>query len=142
MIDKNWYTTIAGVTYHNDPEDGGESRQAILKSLPNIVSLKLIHTKFRNEPAIKIIEKKTRKVIGWIPKINIETLWSVSELTGFISETNGVYHCSASPVRSPSNQMYALGVKICSEHKLETPAYDERAYRQAFGIWQQKGYIK
>ena len=81
-------THIAGVTFSNDPADGGQSRQELLSELfqygPELVNLErtIYHNPETNEDenAIKVRSTINHKIIGWIPRTHIEALWNTRQM--------------------------------------------------------------
>lgn len=84
-------TRVAGITFKNEVEDGGNSRQDILASLyesspRHIITVDLKETTYDGERAIKCFEHKTKQCIGWIPKKDIASV-EHSQMTGFINKS-------------------------------------------------------
>lgn len=129
---------IAGVSFDNEPEDGGESRQVILATMPKYIKVNLRHTVFDNEDAIKCIESKTKKVIGWIPKTLIQELWTKKSMTGIVNNYKNTYSVSLMEQENPTRNQYWAVKKICEKNPSQLPVYDKRAYTQ-FIINNRKG---
>lgn len=125
---------IAGVTFNNDEKDGGESRQAILSTLPQFITVNLMRTIYHNpqtnidEPAIKCFDKKSGKCIGWIARTNIDALWNTSSMTGAITCYKNTFGCTLSESVPPTAKQYAVVKKQCQKNNIAMPAYDKRAY--------------
>ena len=124
---------IAGVTFKNED---GESRQEILKNIfnsySNIITIRLQHvTYYRNgigEPAIKCVEKSTKKMIGWLPKDMVKNYKNVRELTGLIKVFNNKYIVELYNQEPPTHAQYEMVKSICSKNNIPAPAYDRHAY--------------
>lgn len=141
MINK---TNVAGVTFNNDAEDGGESRQTILKNLlkattTGIITVDLKHVDFVNkdgetEDAIKCVEHSTKQVIGWIPRANIEAT-TERQVTGFIRYyKNKGYSCVLDTQMKPTQAQYHYIKSYCKANGIAMPAYDLRAYYSVFAL--------
>lgn len=135
---------VAGVTFANE---NGESRQDILAGLAEqgIITVNLEYTSFEGEPAIKCHEKTTGKVIGWIPKKNIEevTACKIKQFTGFINffkmkDGVGRYCAELCAQEKPTAKQYAKMIHLCKEQGIPMPAYDRRAYRKVFDKYEPK----
>lgn len=126
---------VVGVTFNNDAEDGGESRQMILRTLRksnrHIVDLDLIYTTYEGEPAIKVRERSTKKIVGWIPKTNIEEIMSckIKHTIGFISKFDDKECLKIAKPEFPTNVEYHRMKKMCENRGVAMPAYDKRAYK-------------
>lgn len=123
---------IAGVTFANE---NGENRQDILKAFAlqgkNILTVDLKVTEYEGEKAIKCIEHKTKQMLGWIPKTDIEKV-KHSQMTAFIRKSKRGYSAALDIQKKPTrNQYYYVG-KLCERYGMEQPAYDIRAYAQIF----------
>lgn len=131
---------IVGVTFNNDVEDGGENRQTILKALRKsnrrIVDLDLIYTTFQGEPAIKVRERSTKKIVGWIPRDMVEEVMNnkIKHTVGFITKFEGTECIKLTKPEYPTNVQYHRMKKMCENRNVEMPAYDKRAYK----VWEKK----
>ena len=132
---------IAGVTFNNDPADGGRNRQKILAELyktSKIITVDLLHTTFNNtetgviEPAIKCREKSTHAIIGWIPREDIAKMRGVRQLTGFIRFIRDGYSVELEEQSAPSSSQYKAVKRYCEQKRKPMPAYDSRAYGVVF----------
>ena len=132
---------IAGVTFSNDPADGGKSRQVILGELfqqRHIITVNLIQTKFYNEqtgvtePAIKCMERDSRQIIGWIPREDIQKLQGIRQMTGFIKFIRDGYSVELMEQKQPTSAQYKAIKNFCENHRRPMPAYDTRAYGAIF----------
>ena len=130
---------IAGVTFNNDVCDGGESRRALLKQLqgkPSIV--RLVHCKFHNEQtgldekAIKVKSKLSGKVLGYIPRCDIDRLWGVSQMVLFVNCYNGQYSGALMPSVPPTAKQFgSLKAKQRKGAIERLPEYDKLCYAYA-----------
>ena len=134
---------IAGVTFTNDPVDGGRSRQEILAELfknGRIITVNLKHTTFKNEqtgqvePAIKCVERYSQQVIGWIPREDIAKMKGVRQLTGFINFVRDGYSVELEEQVAPSSAQYKAVKTYCERNSKPMPAYDTRAYGAVFAV--------
>lgn len=133
-------TKIAGVTYNNDICDGGESRQEILKTLsgkPSIV--RLVHCNFfnektgENERAIKVKSKLSGKVLGYIPRCDIDHLWNVTQMTLVVNCYMGQYSGALMTSIPPTPKQFgAMKSKRNSGAIEQLPEYDKLCYAYAF----------
>lgn len=132
---------IAGVTFNNDPVDGGRSRQEILDELfknGRIITVNLKHTMFMNqttgvvEPAIKCVERYSQQVIGWIPREDIAKMKGIRQLTGFINFVRDGYSVELEEQVAPSSAQYKTVKAYCDRNHKPMPAYDTRAYGAVF----------
>ena len=84
------YIKLAGVTFDNTKEDGGESRQTILKNIfetqGSIVNVSLEACNWEGEYAIKVKDKKSRDVIGFIPRNMLRSKMIGRQMTAMIME--------------------------------------------------------
>ena len=130
-------TKLVGVTFSNDVEDGGKSRQAILAELValnrQIFTADLIYTEFNGEFAIKVREHVTKQIVGWIPKADLEKFKDkkIKQLTGFI-RNYGAYSVQLDYQQAPTHKQYAYMKYVCSQQGCAMPAYDKRAYSIIF----------
>ena len=132
---------LAGVTFSNDEKDGGENRQDILAMLMNqnrnVFTADLLYTKYNNEFAIKVKEHATGKVIGWIPKTELETFryTKVKQMTGFIECHHNKFCVRLDKQQPPTSKSYAYMKYICESCGWAMPAYDRRAYAGVFATF-------
>ena len=134
-------TKLAGVTFNNDPDDGGRNRQEILAELYNggrqIFTADLIYTKYKDEFAVKVRDHLTKQILGWIPKSDLEMFKDkkTRQLTGFI-RWHGGYHVQLDTQHAPTHKQYAYMKFLCEQNGYTMPAYDKRAYAGLFAILQ------
>lgn len=132
-------TRIAGVTFANDD---GESRQDIIASLPAFITCELIPTYYDNQFAIKVREETTKKIIGWIPKENLDSnLAKYRILTGTVEKTKNTWHVVAYPAIEPTVKQCKLVKLVCDVMRIPKPAYDKRAYNHFLNIARQRKWI-
>jgi hypothetical protein len=131
---------IAGVTFSNEICDGGESRQELLSSLygkaPSVV--KLVHVKFHNEEtgededAIKVHSMKLGKVLGYIPRDDIQKFWELEQMILVVGFYKDVYSGMLYIPEAPSGKQYSIIKSRLYKGELKTPpVYDKVAYSWA-----------
>lgn len=126
---------VVGVTFDNDVCDGGESRQDILRGLREsyrqIVDLDLIYTQYEGRAAIKVRERSTKKIVGWIPSDRVEDVMEsrIKHTVGFISRHGGKECLKIQKPDFPSNREYYRMKVMCAKKDVKMPAYDKRAYK-------------
>ena len=129
---------VVGVTFKNED---GENRQDILRTLRKsnrrIVDLDFIYTEFNGQPAIKVRERSTKKIVGWMPKDRVAEIMDakIKQTVGFITkfeDTNCECLHIAKP-EFPTGQEYHRMKAMCTKKGVEMPAYDKRAYK----VWEQ-----
>lgn len=136
----NTDSKIAGVTFSNEIADGGESRQELLAALygtaPTVV--KLVHTKFyneetkENEDAIKVFSIKLGKVLGFIPRADIQKLWEIEQMILVVGFYKDVYSGALYIPAPPSGKQYSIIKSRLYKGDLKTPpVYDRVAYSWA-----------
>lgn len=125
---------VAGVTFNNEACDGEESRQEILRKLRmsnrRIVDLDLIYTQYEGRPAIKIRERSTKKIVGWIPEDRVYEVMEcrIKHTIGFISKHGSKECVKIQKPDFPSNREYHRMKAMCAKKNVNMPAYDKRAY--------------
>lgn len=131
---------LAGVTFKNDPQDGGRSRQDILKDFVDcgrhILTVDLIYTEYNNEFAIKVKDHTTKQVLGYIPKSDLDKISSqkIRQMTAFIRFYKNCYSVQLDRINQPTKEQYCYMKHICEENNLAMPAYDKRAYAEIFAL--------
>ncbi len=133
-----WATIpVRGVTYSNDPEDGGRPRQGILANIAArgsiYVTVDLNYTTYDGQPAIKVQDHVSRNTIGWIPKERIAdvTEQRLTQLTGILYlSKKGIYSVTLDKQIRPDHETYAAMRLVCRQNGISMPAYDMRAYRE------------
>ena len=131
---------MVGVTFNNDTIDGGESRQEILRALRKsnrrIVDLDLIYTTFDGEPAIKVRERSTKKIIGWMPKDKVAEIMEsrIKHTIGFIAKWDNTECVKIAKPEYPTGVEYHRMKAMCAKNGVAMPAYDKRAYK----VWEKK----
>lgn len=127
----------AGVKYNNDPDDGGASRQQILATLPGIFEVDLYPTAYNGAFAIKLKDRRTHQVIGWVPKKNLPQFTGMTRTcraTAIVCQNKdktglAVYIREQVPVNP---QMYQFVKNWCQINNMQLPAYDEQSYTMAY----------
>jgi hypothetical protein len=128
---------IAGVTFNNDPCDGGESRQDLLKAFlhrPSVV--RLVKTIFHNnetgydELAIKVISYENNKVLGYIPRTHIEEFANIPIMILRVSYYKNQYSGSLTLPVAPSAKQYSTMKAMLWKKKIDKlPVYDKYIYQ-------------
>lgn len=130
-------TRLAGVKFNNDPEDGGRSRQDILREMVetnrSIFTADLVYTRRKEQFVIKVRDHATKQIIGWIPKEDLVKFKDkkIKQLTGFI-KWYGLYCVSFEEQQAPTHKQYAYMKHLCEMNEWKMPAYDQRAYKPIF----------
>jgi len=133
------YSKVAGVTFNNEKEDGGRSRQEILKELidlnRHIITVNLVYTEYEGEFAIKVNEKSTGQTIGYIPKKDLDRVKNskTKQMTGFI-RNYGQFCVQLDSVQQPTHNQYMYMKSLCAHTNHAMPAYDKRAYSEIFAL--------
>lgn len=132
---KAWKNRVAGVTFRNEGTQGGRSRQEILKELPEIITVDLKKTTYDGQPAVMVLEHRTKQQIGWLPKNTVKDADKRRQVTGFIhTDKRGRRSVELSDQQAPSTEVYRYAKKLCQEKGIEMPAYDMRAYGRMFAM--------
>ena len=133
-------TRIAGVTFTNEISDGGESRQELLAALygeaPTVCELKhvIFHNEETNEDedAIKVVSMKLGKVLGYIPKVDIQKFWELDRMILVVGFYKDVYSGMLYIPEAPSGKQYSIIKSRLYKGELKTPpVYDRVAYSWA-----------
>ena len=129
----NKYSHIAGVTFAND---NGESRQQLLKAIYNTgvpVLVTLNRTLFHNqetgedENAIQVI--RNGKVLGWIPRTDIEKCWNLNQMVLIANYYKNTYSGALMLSQPPTNKQYgAMKQKRKQGQIKKLPEYDRLCY--------------
>lgn len=137
---KTFNIKLVGTSFNNEKADGGESRQEILKTLHKskryIVDLDFLYTSYDGEAAIKVRERSTKKIIGWIPKDLVAEIMDakIKRSVGFIGKYKGIEWIKIDKPEYPSNVEYHRMKAMCNKAGVPMPAYDRRAY----AAWEKK----
>ena len=130
------YIKLAGVTFVNEPEDGGLNRQDLIKEIHSkqgaVINVSLEACSWEGEYAIKVKDKKSKAVIGWIPRNMLRSKLLSSQMTAILMNYKGVWSARLSPVQAPSKAQYHFMLTMCKRTGRVMPAYDKRAYNSAF----------
>ena len=133
-------THLAGVTFNNDPQDGGENRQTLLKKIhdqgrPVLVSLD--HCKWQDpatgktEDAIKI-RNTNGTVIGWIPRQEIPKYKNVTKAVLTVGFFSNCYYGVLSKHEAPTDKQYAYMKHLNQQGRIAMmPEYDRSIYSHA-----------
>lgn len=128
------YTRAAGVTFANDPADGGESRQAILKAFADrgigVLGIRIVPCVVNGEKALKLKEKNTKKVLGYIPKKDIARCEKIQEMVGYIQMYKGIYSLALNPMEKPTAKQYNYVLSLARAYGIPMPVYDKNCYNQ------------
>lgn len=140
MIMETKNTRLAGVTFNNDPVDGGESRQALLKAIYDRrypVRVMLFPCIYHNpstgldEDAIKVRLLDSMRVVGWIPRDDIKMCKdkNYKEMLLIVSEYKGTYSGGLYEIIPPTARQYGVVKSLKAKHKIKSyPDYDKRCY--------------
>lgn len=130
------YIKLAGVTFENETKDGGKNRQELIKDIVSkqgdIINVSLEACAWEGEYAIKVKDKKSRAVIGWIPRNMLRSKLIGKQMTAIIMNYQGVWSARLSPVQAPSKAQYHFMLTMCKRTGRTMPVYDKRAYNAAF----------
>lgn len=63
---------LAGVTFENRQSILGN----IVKNIGKEIICDLVDTIYNGEPAIKVLERSSKKQIGWVPRQNLKELYN------------------------------------------------------------------
>jgi len=130
------FTHIAGVTF---PNDDGESRQELLKqiysggdnNMPVLVSLK--QTVFHNEQtgedenAIQVF--RNNKMLGWIPREDIEKCWEFNQMVCLVNHYKNIYSGALMVSEPPTCKQYGAMKQRKKKGLIKKmPEYDRLCY--------------
>lgn len=121
---------LAGVTFDNGD---GSSRQELLATMSKRVGsyaiVDIIETMFEGERAVQILDRNSKRCIGWIPKAELaDNPAFPATATVHIQLYKGTYYAEISETRIPSTKQYYAVKNICRNAGIPMPAYDARAY--------------
>lgn len=130
---------VSGVTFCNNPEDGGENRQDVLAELmgaPSMVGLEPepFHGKDSDDSrtGLKVRSLVNGKIIGFIRKEEAQSFLNDERMIAQIELYKGIYNCTLTRPERPSSKQYgairALKRKGIIE---ELPFYDKTCYQYA-----------
>lgn len=131
---------LAGVTFVNPADEGGESRQELLKKLvgaPTMVTLEnVIHHNDETglgEFAIKVRSDVTGKLIGYIPKAEISKWKNTGKMMLTVSCYKDTYSGSLNQLRKPTPKQYGAMKSLVAKGIIsKMPPYDRTVYEWAF----------
>ena len=128
---------LAGVTFNNDPEDGGASRQDLLKKIwfgGEPIKVDLDHCIFHNketgkdEDAVKV-RTQNGTVIGWIPRTEIPTVSNISNMLLTVGLYKNCYHGMLNFMQKPTPKQYKCVKSLYNKGIIKKmPIYDRRIY--------------
>lgn len=131
---------LAGVTFTNSADEGGESRQDLLAQLvgmPTPVTLENVI--FHNDEtglgefAIKVRSDITGKLIGFIPKADINKWKNTGKMMLTVSFYKGTYSGSLNQLRKPTPKQYGTMKSLVAKGIVsKMPPYDQTVYQWAF----------
>lgn len=131
---------LAGVTFTNSTDEGGESRQDLLAQLvgmPTPVTLENVI--FHNDEtglgefAIKVRSDITGKLIGFIPKADINKWKNTGKMMLTVSFYKGTYSGSLNQLRKPTPKQYGTMKSLVAKGIVsKMPPYDQTVYQWAF----------
>lgn len=133
-------TKLAGVTFANPPEEGGEERQSILAELtgaPTPVTLENVI--FHNDEtglgefAIKVRSDVTGKLVGYIPKAEINKWKNTGKMMLTVNCYKNTYYGSLNLLRKPTPKQYGAMKSLCAKGIInKMPPYDQTVYQWVF----------
>ena len=131
---------LAGVTFTNPADEGGESRQDLLAQLvgmPTPVTLENVI--FHNDEtglgefAIKVRSDITGKLIGFIPKADINKWKNTGKMMLTVSFYKDTYSGSLNQLRKPTPKQYGTMKSLVAKGIVsKMPPYDQTVYQWAF----------
>lgn len=139
MAQNLFETRIKGVTFNNPPEEGGQSRQALLQKLyacgPTLASLENViydnpetgHSEF----AIKVRSNVTGDLLGFIPadKIHVVDDLKLYTMILVVDVYNGTYYGTLHQCSAPTPKQYGLMKSLRAKGAItKMPRYDRTCY--------------
>lgn len=133
-------TRLAGVTFINPPDEGGESRQELLKKLMGAPTMVTLENVIYHNPdtglgefAIKVRSNVTGKLIGYIPKAEIGKWKNTGSMMLTVSCYKDTYSGSLNQLRKPTPKQYgAMKSLVAKGIVSKMPPYDRTVYEWAF----------
>ena len=129
----NKLSHIAGVTC---PNEDGESRQELLKKIFNKgvpVLVTLYRTIFHNEEtgedenAIQVI--RNGKILGWIPREDIEKCWNLNQMVLVVNYYKNTYSGALVLSQPPTSRQYGVMKQKRKDGVIKSlPEYDRLCY--------------
>lgn len=134
-------TKIAGVTFDNPADEGGENRQVLLKQLygsaPTPVTLENVI--FHNpdtglgEFAIKVRSDITHKLLGFIPKSEINKWNKTGKMMLTVEYYKNTYSGALTVCKDPTPKQYGAMKSFVKKGLIsKMPPYDQTVYKWAF----------
>lgn len=136
----SYNTRIAGVTFDNPADEGGENRQALLKQLydsaPTPVTLENVI--FHNpdtglgEFAIKVRSDITHKLLGFIPKKEINKWNKTNKMMLVVEYYKNTYSGALYVCKDPTPKQYGIMKSLVEKGFVsKMPLYDQTVYKWA-----------
>ena len=122
---------VAGIDFDNMPEDGGKSRQELLRALPDEpFAVQLDRCKYVRdgipEDAIKV--RADGNVIGWIPKELVPQYLGTKDMVAKTYKSSRRITCRLLPPSRPTrNQAYAIRSLMKDGCVQRSPLWDKNA---------------
>lgn len=133
-------TKLTGVTFRNREDEGGESRQELLRQLsgaPSFVTLETVI--FHNEDtglgefAIKVRSDVTGKLLGFLPKSEIHTWKNTGKMVLVVSCYKNTHYGSLYRMKTPTPKQYGAMKQLVKSGVIsKMPPYDQTVYQWAF----------
>ena len=131
---------LSGVTFANQADEGGENRQDLLKQLsgaPSFVTLEnvIFHNNETGlgEFAIKVRSDATKKLLGYIPKAEINKWKNTGKMILTVSFYKNTYYGSLNQLKNPTPKQYgAMKQLVKAGIVSKMPPYDQTVYQWAF----------
>lgn len=96
---------VRSVTKDNFLSDGGRNRQEILAELPDEIDVLLVkcmeNTNFYPR-RMKVVEKKTKQVLGYLPFERVDEFWNTKEMKGYVNFYIR-YYCGLKPTKKDNS---------------------------------------
>lgn len=133
-------TKLTGVTFSNPADEGGENRQGLLKQLvgsPSFVTLEnvIFHNNDTGlgEFAIKVRSDVNKKLLGFIPKSEINKWKNTGKMVLTISCYKNTYYGNLYQMKAPTPKQYgAMKQLVKAGIVSKMPPYDQTVYQWAF----------
>lgn len=131
---------LAGVTFINPENEGGENRQDLLAQLAGMPTpVTLENVIFHNDEtglgefAIKVRSDITGKLIGFIPKADINKWKNTGKMMLSVSFYKNTYSGSLYEMRKPTPKQYgAMKALVAKGIINKMPPYDQAVYQYCF----------
>lgn len=133
-------TRLTGVTFQNPEDEGGESRQELLKQLsgaPSFVTLENVI--FHNDEtglgefAIKVRSDVTGKLLGFLPKAEINKWKNTGKMVLVVDYYKNTYYGALYQTKNPTPKQYGAMKQLVKTGVInKMPPYDQTVYQWAF----------